>query len=446
MELFIFVGLPYLSLAILIVGTVLRYKHAPFTVSSLSSQILESKKLRFGSIAWHTGIAILLIGHLVAFLLPGILTSITNNPTGLIIVETVGLFSAVLAAFGLGALVHRRLVTPNLQAVTTRMDLVVLGLLLAQVLVGIAVALGQRWGSQWSVGTTTPYIWSLLTLRPNPAYVADLPTSMALHLSIAWVTFALVPFTRLIHAFSLPLQYFFRVPQRVIWTNGRRQAQHAAAMGGVSEDETRRHFVRGVGALVAAGALMGIGVLGKLGSYFKGQRLSRSEKAKLVSAKLARIKETGKERELELERLEKEAIFVAKVGQLDATDGRYFIDYKMRPALAFKGKDKLPILISAKCTHLGCTISNQLNEKNQILCPCHISYFDIKTGKPNAGAPAKLPLPKIGWLLKNGKGEIVVSQDSAGNRNSKLGDGPIDPVMLDGLEIWIAREFETEEV
>ncbi|TNF37552.1 MAG: respiratory nitrate reductase subunit gamma [Deltaproteobacteria bacterium] len=442
MDAFLYVGLPYLSLTILVVGTIVRFRQAPFSVSSLSSQVLERKKLALGTVPWHLGILVLLAGHLVAFLVPDIWRSLTANHAFLLTVEVIGFAAAAMAAFGLGTLVYRRLVTARLQAVTNRMDLVVLGLLLVQVLVGISVALSARWGAQWSAGTTSPYLWSLLTFQPDLTYVADLPPSVRLHLGLAWLTFALIPFTRLIHGFSIPLGYLVRAPQQVIWATRRRLARDTARAGGVSPETSRRHFVKGLGGLFAAGVLMSVGVLDKLVGYFKGQRLERSEQVDLLEKKLERLRATSEEQALELERLEKDAILVAQLGQLDPRQGRYFIDYQMRPALAFKGADQLPILISAKCTHLGCTVASDVNDKGQILCPCHISYFDIKTGAPNPGAPAKAPLPRIGWLLKDTKGTVVMTQDGAGNRTWPEGEDAIAPDALDGLQVWIAKRFE----
>lgn len=443
LEVFLYIGLPYLALTILLVGTIVRFRTEPYTITSLSSQVLEGRKLALGSIPWHAGIFVVLLGHLAAFLFPSAWRTLTSNRPFLLTVETIGIAAAVLCLVGLTMLLYRRLVTAKLQPVTSRMDLVVLALLLAQVLVGVSVALTQRWGAQWSTGTTTPYVWGLLTLKPEMAFVAELPASMKLHLTLAWVTFALVPFTRLIHGFTLPLQYLFRAPQQVVWTTERRRRLEALAAGGVAPETGRRHFVKGLGGLLAAGVLLSVGVLDKLVRYFKGHKLSKPEEEKLLEKKLARVRATAEERALELERLKKDTIFVAKLGALTNKVGKYFIDYQMRPALAFRGGDGLPILISAKCTHLGCTIASELDNKGRILCPCHISYFDIKTGKPNAGAPAKDPLPKIGWVLMDQKGKVVGSRDPGGTTEFTSG-APPDKAALDTLDVWIAKRFEEE--
>ena len=43
------------------------------------------------------------------------------------------------------------------------------------------------------------------------------------------------------------------------------------------------------------------------------------------------------------------------------------------------------------CTHQGCPVTRI--QGGQIICPCHMSHFDISTGAPTADSQAKSPLP-----------------------------------------------------
>jgi Rieske Fe-S protein len=52
---------------------------------------------------------------------------------------------------------------------------------------------------------------------------------------------------------------------------------------------------------------------------------------------------------------------------------------------------------SAVCTHQGCTVGSV--EGGAIICPCHGSRFDIRTGAPVAG-PATTPLAKVSIVVK----------------------------------------------
>ena len=67
------------------------------------------------------------------------------------------------------------------------------------------------------MGTTVPYLRSLVTFSPDPSFVAGVPQLVMWHLAGAWIVLALLPFTRLIHIFTLPLGYLVRPPQKVVW-------------------------------------------------------------------------------------------------------------------------------------------------------------------------------------------------------------------------------------
>ncbi len=62
------------------------------------------------------------------------------------------------------------------------------------------------------------------------------------------------------------------------------------------------------------------------------------------------------------------------------------------------------IVLSSKCTHLGCRISASSN--NQLLCPCHGSTFD-SSGDVVKG-PAIAPLPKLPFEISQDKKTVTV--------------------------------------
>lgn len=164
--------------------------------------------------------------------------------------------------------------------------------------------------------------------------------------------------------------------------------------------------------------------------------MSPEQEAEMLTKKLERLELAAAERKLEIERIRNQYILIASLGTLSDKDGKYFTDYQMRPALAFKDENGLPLLISAKCTHLGCTVASTINN-GRILCPCHVSWFDVKTGKPNPGAPAKVPLPRLGWVLMDPQGSIVASQSPSGEIQ-----GIVDVAQAAGYGVYIAKKFE----
>lgn len=435
MNQFLFIGLPYIALIVIVVGSIYRYRTNKFSYSSLSSQFLESRALLWGSAPFHVGILIILVGHLIPVFLPGLWESLTANRAFLVTVEIVGVIAAFLALVGLGVLITRRITSAKLQEVTSSTDLVILFLLIAQVVVGIFVATNNRWGAAWSTNTTTPYLWSLVTLQPNTNYIGALPPAVKLHLVMAWIIFMLVPFSRLVHLFSLPVSYLWRPYIKVVWNNPRRL--HAMQrLPDHHVEDSRRYFLRGALGVGGAVILLSIGVLDRLITFFRGPDMTTEDQAELLEKKLERLEITAQQRELELERLRKDYIHVAQMSQLSEQDGKYFIDYQMRPALAFKDADGMPILISAKCTHLGCTVAQTLDKDGRLLCPCHMSYFDVITGEPNPGSPATAPLPRLGWVLMDTAGEIVATRGPGGAIQ-----GEVDVAKLDTLGVYIAKQF-----
>ena len=53
-------------------------------------------------------------------------------------------------------------------------------------------------------------------LDPDPDAMAGVPFAFALHSSLVWALYALWPFSRLVHAWSVPVDYFRRswIPYR----------------------------------------------------------------------------------------------------------------------------------------------------------------------------------------------------------------------------------------
>jgi len=214
----LFVVFPYVAFLLAIVVSVLRWRLAPFTVSSISSQLLESKKLFWGSIPFHWGIVIILTGHLFTLFLPSTVAWWGGVPLRLYALEITGLALALWAGFGVIVLLYRRMTTARIKVVTTPMDLVVLAVLLVQIISGIWIAIALRFGSLWSVDVVVPYVWSLITLDPRPELITPYAFPLQLHIVSFWVFLAIFPFTRLVHLVTLPLPYLMRPWQKVVHT------------------------------------------------------------------------------------------------------------------------------------------------------------------------------------------------------------------------------------
>ena len=213
----LFVVTPYVVLALFFTMTIWRYVKEKFSYSSYSSQFLENSYQFWGSVPWHYGILSLFAGHLIAFALPRELLWWNSVPARLYIIELSALIFAVVTLIGLVNLIIRRIIDPRIRAVTSKMDVIILLLLLTQVGTGMWVALTARWGSSWFAAVVTPYLWSLFTFAPDASAVVNLPWSIKLHILGAYLIFAVFPFTRLVHVLVVPNHYLWRRTQVVMW-------------------------------------------------------------------------------------------------------------------------------------------------------------------------------------------------------------------------------------
>ncbi len=219
---FLLVAFPYAAIVVFVFGVAYRYRQKGFTVSSLSSQFLEGKKLFWGTIPFHIGILVVFFGHLTAFLLPRATLAWNSIPVRLIVLEVTAFTFGLSMLIGLAALMVRRFTNPRIRAVTTKTDIAIELLLLAQVVFGCWIALGFRWGASWFAADLSPYLWSLVKLTPETAAVFALPWVIKLHIVGAFAILFMVPFTRLVHFVVAPLHYIVRPYQLVMWNWDRR--------------------------------------------------------------------------------------------------------------------------------------------------------------------------------------------------------------------------------
>ncbi|MCK6579389.1 MAG: respiratory nitrate reductase subunit gamma [Anaerolineae bacterium] len=219
----LFIVFPYVSVILAVVVGSYRYFFDRFTYSSQSSQFLENRKLFYGSVPWHYGVILVLTAHVLALLFPAEWGILIGVPIRLYILEVTGYILAAIAILGMTMLIVRRLTAIRARVVTSRMDWVLLAVLLAQVVLGLWVALFYRWGADWYLHTAVPWILSLVTLNPQIQYVTVLPVVVQLHLLGGFLVIALFPFTRLVHLMTFPITYLWRPYQVVVWNRRARK-------------------------------------------------------------------------------------------------------------------------------------------------------------------------------------------------------------------------------
>jgi nitrate reductase gamma subunit len=221
---FYFMVLPYLAMLIFFVGTIFRYRKAPYTYSSLSSQFLENQRHFWGLVPFHYGIITVLTGHVVAFLLPQQILAWDSRPLRLYILEISALVFGLLTVVGLIGAIARRMTVSKVRQVTNTFDWIVLSMLLFHVLSGVYVAVFHPWGSAWFSAAISPYLWSLVKFNPDLGYVSMLPMAVKIHIVMAFIVIAIAPFTRLVHILVAPNPYLWRRTQVVRWYRAPKRA------------------------------------------------------------------------------------------------------------------------------------------------------------------------------------------------------------------------------
>ncbi|HLS32326.1 MAG TPA: respiratory nitrate reductase subunit gamma, partial [Brevibacterium sp.] len=102
--------IPYLALAVFVLGHIWRYRYDRFGWTTRSSQIYESRLLRIGSPLFHYGIIFVFLGHAVGLGIPKSWTAAVGVTDGMyhVMAITIGLGAAAASVGGLAILIFRR--------------------------------------------------------------------------------------------------------------------------------------------------------------------------------------------------------------------------------------------------------------------------------------------------------------------------------------------------
>lgn len=216
MNRFFFGIFPYLCLAVFVVGHIWRYRYDKFGWTTRSSQLYEDKLLRIGSPLFHFGMLGVVGGHILGLLIPQSWT----DKIGLsrhayhVLALAGGIPAGVAAVVGLIILVYRRRTTGPVFSATTVNDKVMYLVLGAVIVLGIWNTIAGSWlqfGGEYNYRDgVSPWFRSIFEMRPDVDLMAAAPWGFKIHAVLAFLLFAMWPFTRLVHVFSAPVGYLNR--------------------------------------------------------------------------------------------------------------------------------------------------------------------------------------------------------------------------------------------
>lgn len=210
---------PYIAIAFFILGTLLRFDRDPYSWRTKSSQLLRRRQLIIGSILFHLGILVILVGHAVGLLTPIQVFDTLGIPHGAkqILAITAGGIAGIFCLAGLCLLLHRRLFDPRIRNNSSFADIAILVLLLAQLVLGLCtIPVSMHHLDGHEMVKFMNWAQHIVTLRGNAhLFIADVALVFKVHITLGLFIFLVFPFTRLVHALSAPIGYIFR-PYQIV--------------------------------------------------------------------------------------------------------------------------------------------------------------------------------------------------------------------------------------
>lgn len=212
-NIFLWIIFPYLALASLFIGIVWRWRTDKFGWVTRSSETYERTWLRISSPLFHYGILLVVMGHLVGLVVPETWTAAVgiSESTYHLMAVSLGSVAAVLTIVGLVGLLVRRFKFKSVRLATSPGDIVMYVLLTVAIALGtLATVSTQIFGGAHGYNyreTISPWFRSLFYFHPEAQLMVDVPWEFKVHIFAGLLLFAVLPYTRLVHAVAPPVLY-----------------------------------------------------------------------------------------------------------------------------------------------------------------------------------------------------------------------------------------------
>lgn len=211
---FLWVIYPYIVISIFILGILMRYNTDQKRWTAKSSQILEKRLLKWGSLLFHIGIIFVFLGHVGGILVPLSFYNFFAVPEAQyhIVAVAMGGLSGAVTTIGLLILLYRRFLVKRIILNSSFSDIISI------LLLALVVANGMLVTSLHAIDTSgydyranlAPWFRSIFTFRPDAMLMTQVPWIFKVHVFSAFTFFAFMPFTRMVHILSLPITYLTR--------------------------------------------------------------------------------------------------------------------------------------------------------------------------------------------------------------------------------------------
>ena len=214
---------PYIAITVFFLGSLLRYDRDQYTWKASSSQLLSKKDMRIGSNLFHIGIIMLFFGHLFGLLTPHWAYEFAISAgTKQMLAMTAGGIFGITCLIGMILLIRRRMLDARIRATSQPTDLPILLILFVQLVIGLfTIPFSAQHMDGSSMMALASWAQHLVTFQGDAAsFVAGEAFIFKIHLVLGLTIFLIFPFTRLVHVWSVPIQYLTRSGYQIVRKRG----------------------------------------------------------------------------------------------------------------------------------------------------------------------------------------------------------------------------------
>ena len=194
---------PYVCLTLFFTVPIIRMVFRPYAWTTRSSGLFNNRLLGVASIFFHWGIFLVFIGHAA-----GLAGGVMGYEDWLVFFYWAGLVGGLMAIFGSVVALLRRWAVPEVRAMSQVEDYLVHLILIPILAIALYQVMADRiFGLAFTASSWFASIWAF---SPQPELIASASFLTKLHIFLALTFFAYFPFTKLVHLWTLPLNYLVR--------------------------------------------------------------------------------------------------------------------------------------------------------------------------------------------------------------------------------------------
>lgn len=215
---------PYIVMGVFITGCVMRYRGHPETWHVNSTQFVSSGPYFPLAIrAFHASIIFLFFSHLFGLLTAHAIYSHFLDPfTKQMLAMTIGGTWGLICFFSMTYLLYRRFTDQRVAPYKSTVDNVMFILIYIELIVGLlSILVSATYKTGESMIALANWAQGVVTFNLDSAnFVIERSLIFKIHLFIGLTITLLVPFTPIIHMFSVPLEYLFRRNRQIVRKRG----------------------------------------------------------------------------------------------------------------------------------------------------------------------------------------------------------------------------------